>query len=332
MSSHEAVKITSSEMASLWNAYINHTHSICILEYFIAKAEDSDILNTLKNTYQKINNSKESCQQLLQSEQVPIPTAFSTHDVDVNAPRLFSDSFSLMFIKNLSRAMVASCGLMFTMSTRKDVREHFEDCLSKGTTIFNEVSDLLLEKGLYTRPPFIDPPKKSDFIEDNDYLNGIDLFSDQRYLNSIEISHVFANIEANVIASALTKGFAQTADIKEVREFMENAGQLSEGIVNSLTQFLTGSQLSAPMPSETQVFSSSHPPFSDRLMMYEITVLSAAGLTDYATSMATSMRNDLKRHYMDLINDTSKISKKAEKLMIENHWLEQPPQQDRINP
>ncbi|MFV8829592.1 DUF3231 family protein [Alkalihalobacterium sp. APHAB7] len=330
MGSHENIKFTSSEMASLWSAYINHTHSICMIEYFIAKAEDSEVLNVLKNTYQNIEQSKETCKQLLHSEQIPIPTAFSSQDVDVNAPRLFSDSFSLIYIKNLSRAMVASCGLMFTMSTRKDVRDHFEDCLSKATSVFNEVSDLLLKKGLYTRPPFIEPPKKADFIEDKDYLNGMNLLNDQRFLNAVEISHVFANIEANVIGNAITKGFGQTADKKEVREFMENASQLSGKIVNSLTQFLTGSQLPAPMPSETQVFSSTHPPFSDRLMMYEITVLSGAGLADYATSLSTSMRNDLKKHYMNLINDTMKIAKKAESIMIENHWLEQPPQQDRI--
>ncbi|UCZ54928.1 DUF3231 family protein [Bacillus shivajii] len=332
MCSHENIKLTSSEMASLWNDYMNHTHSICILDYFIAKAEDVEVLQVLKSAYQMIERMKGACKQLLQAEQVPIPIAFSSQDVDVNAPRLFSDTFSLMYVKNLSRAMVASSGLMFTMSTRKDVREHFKEFLSNATNLFDEVSDLLLEKGLYTRPPFIDPKKRSDFIEDKEYLNGIDLFSDQRFLNTIEISHIFANIEANVIGHTLTKGFAQTADIKEVRAFMENAGQLSEEIVNSLTQFLIGSQLPAPMASETQVFSSSHAPFSDRLMMYEITVLSAAGLSDYATSLATSMRNDLKRQYMDLINDTSKIAKKAERLMIDHHWLEQPPQQDRIIP
>jgi hypothetical protein len=64
--------------------------------------------------------------------------------------------------------------------------------------------------------------------------------------------------------------------------------------------------------------------------MYQITILSAAGLSDYATSLATSQRNDLKKHYMDLLVDTAKLAKKAEVLMIENRWKEQPPQQDKI--
>lgn len=330
LSSSNLARLTSAEMASLWIEYINHTHNSCMLEYFIAKAEDTEVLEVLNKTFQIIENSKGNTKRILESENVPIPIGFSSQDVDINAPRLFSDSFFLLFIKNLSKVMVVSCGMMYTMSTRKDIREHFKECLSKASIVFENVSEVLLNKGLYTRPPVIEPPKKSDFVEDKDYLNGVNIFGDQRFLNAIEISHIFGNIEANVIGNALTKGFGQTADLKEVREFMQNAGDLSEKIINSSTQFLTGSQLPAPMPSDTQVFNSSHPPFSDRLMMYQITTLTAVGLSDYATSLAASQRNDLKRHYMDLINDTVKLAKKAENLMIKNSWKEQPPQQDKI--
>jgi hypothetical protein len=330
MSSPESVKLTSSEMASLWSEYISHTHNSCVLQYFIAKAEDIEVIDVSKKTFQIVENLKDNTKQILQSENVPIPIGFGSQDVDVNAPRLFSDSFFLKYIKNLSRVMVVSCGLMYTLSTRKDIREHFKNSLLEATTVFDDVSDVLLDKGLYTRPPFIEPPKKSDFVEDKDYLNGINLFGNQRYLNAVEISHLYGNIEANVIGKALTKGFAQTADYKEVREFMQKSADLSEKIINEHTQFLTGSDLTAPLPSETQVFSSSHPPFSDKLMMYQITILSAAGLSDYATSLAASQRNDLKKHYLDLLVDTAKLAKKAESLMVENKWKEQPPQQDKI--
>jgi spore coat protein CotF len=332
MSSPENVNITSAEMASLWQGYINSTHSNCMLQYFIAKAEDPEILEVLNNALQSMEASKNACRQMLQSENVPVPTGFSNQDVNINAPRLFSDSFSLMYIKNLAKAMVVSNGLMFTASTRKDIREYFKGELAKGTTLFDHVSNVLLDKGLYVRPPFIEPSQKTDFIEDKDYLNGVDFLSDQRYLNSVEISHIFLNINANVLGSALTKAFAQTADLKPIREFMETAEKVSEEVVQSLSEFLTGSELPSPMTSDALVYSSSQSPFSDRLMMYQISVLTGVGLSDYATSLAASMRNDLKRHYMDLLEDTAKLAKRAESLMIEHHWLEQPPQQDRIKP
>lgn len=332
MSSPESVKLTSSEMASLWQGYISHTHSNCMLKYFIAKAEDNEVLNVLTKTNQSVEKIRDKTKQILALENVPIPVGFSNQDVDVNAPRLFSDSFALLYIKNLSRVMASTCSLMHTMSTRKDIRKHFKECHSEGITVFDEVSDVMLDKGLYVRPPFIDSPKKSDFIEDRDYLNGINLLDDQRFLNAIEISHIFGNVEANIVGNTITKGFGQTADKKEVRDFMEKAGKLSEKIVNTLTKFLTSSQLPSPMPSETQVFSSSQPPFSDRRMMYQLTTLTAAGLSDYATSLATSLRNDLKRQYLDFLDDAAKLGGKAQNLMIDNSWLEQPPQQDKIVP
>lgn len=332
MSSTSHAKLTSTELASLWNAYISQTHNECVLHYFIAKVEDADMATVLNNAYQTVVDLKESCKQILQSEHIPVPMGFSSQDVDVNAPRLFPDSFFLMYLKNMSRIMVAAWGLMYTLSSRKDIREHFKSCLSQSTSIFDQVSDVLLEKGIYTRPPFIDPPKKTDLIENRDYMDGKSFLKESRYLNAVEISHVFANIEANVIGHSLTQGFSQTADQKNVREFMKKASQLSEKVITDLTQFLTESKLPAPMGSETQVFSSTIPPFSDRLMMYEMSVLSSAGISDYATSLSVSMRNDLTEQYMSLLTGTSKLAKEAELIMIKNHWLEQPPQQEKITP
>ncbi|WP_223703556.1 DUF3231 family protein [Sutcliffiella deserti] len=330
MSSHKSVKITSSEMASLWQGYISHTHNICMLQYFIAKTEDPDIKITLMNALQIVEELNIDTKRLLELENVPLPTGFGSQDVDINAPRLFSDTFFMLFIKNMAKVMMSTCSIMHTMATRKDIREHYRKCLDAGRTVFDEVSDLLLAKGTYSRPPFMEPPKKSDFIENKDYLNGINLFGDQRNLNAIEVSHVFANIEANVLGNALTKAFGQTADKKELRDFFEKAGRMSEKIIRNLTKFLTSSQLPSPMGSDTQVFSSSQPAFSDRLMMYQLTTLTGTGISDYATSLALSMRNDLKRQYMDLIDDTAKLGVNAQNIMIDNSWLEQPPQQDKI--
>ncbi|WP_100372338.1 DUF3231 family protein [Bacillus sp. FJAT-45037] len=330
MSSPESIKLTSSEMASLWKQYISVTHSMCMLQYFIAKAEDNEVLTTLTNTLQKVEKIKGNTKQILELEKVQVPVGFSSQDVDVNAPRLFSDVFALLYIKNLSRIITSTSSLMHTMSTRKDIRQHFKECTSEVLTVFDEVSDVLLDKGLYVRPPYIEPPRKSDFVEDKDYLNGINLLGDQRNLNAIEISHVFGNIEANVVGNTITQAFEQTADKKEVRDFLKKAGKLSEKVITTLTKFLTSSHLPAPMPSETQVFSSSQPAFSDRLMMYQLTTLSSIGISDYATSLATSMRNDLKRQYTDFLDDTAKLGGEAQKLLIENSWLEQPPQQDKV--
>jgi spore coat protein CotF len=324
------IKLTASEMASLWDAYINNTHNVCVLKYFVSVAEDAQVADVLHKTLEIVQREVQKNKQIIQSENIPVPLGFGDQDVDINAPRLFSDTFSLMYVKSLSRVMLTSCALMYTMSARSDIRSHFKDSINQATIVFDAVSDTMLTKGIYTRPPFIEPPKKVDFIEDKDYFRGSNFLKDQRYLNAVEITHIFGNIEANVIGNTLTKAFGQTADLKKVREFMNEAGELSEKVINSCSQFLTGSNLPSPMGAETQVFSSTKSPFSDRLMMYELSLLTAAGVTDYATSLATSMRNDLRSHYMNLFSDTLKLANKAEGIMIANSWIEQPPQQDKI--
>ncbi|WP_456272582.1 DUF3231 family protein [Bacillus sp. AK031] len=122
MSDSNKVNLTSSEMASLWDAYISHTHTLCILKYFRAKAEDGEVLEILTHTYEALEKSKNECEALLQSENIPVPMGFGENDVDISAPRLFSDTFAMMYLKNLATVMMASCILMFTVSTRKDIR------------------------------------------------------------------------------------------------------------------------------------------------------------------------------------------------------------------
>ena len=182
MSTPENVKLTSAEMASLWDAYISYTHTICILKYFKEKAEDQEVVEILNSVNQSLDNSKKKLVAIFQQEKMPVPAGFSEQDVDVNAPRLFSDTFSLMYVKNLARVMLTSCALMFTVSTRKDIRELFRELFKEGTSLFDKVSDVMLAKGIYIRPPFIEPPKKNDFVESKDYLSGNNFLKDQSCL------------------------------------------------------------------------------------------------------------------------------------------------------
>ncbi|MCT2535450.1 DUF3231 family protein [Aquibacillus koreensis] len=330
MCSQKNVNLTASEIASIWQSYMSLTHCSCILKYSISIAEDMEVRNTLTKTLENMEHQTQKTKHLLEVEKIPVPVGFGIQDIDMNAPRLFSDSFSLLYFKNVARMMTSSYSLMYTMSSRKDIMDHFRVGTGEIMHVFELISNVLLDKGIYNRAPIIDSSKKVDFIENKDYVSGNNLFGDQRFLNAVEISHVFGNLEANVVGNTITKAFGQTADKKEVREFMEQAGNLSEKIISSLTKVLTSSQLPAPMPSETQIYSSTQPPFSDKFVMYQMSILTSAGVSDYATSVATSLRNDLKRFYSDVLQDTVKLGKKAETLMIKNSWLEQPPQQEKV--
>ncbi|MFA9560460.1 DUF3231 family protein [Evansella sp. AB-rgal1] len=323
------MEITASEMSALWDSYINQTHNVCVLKYFASKAEDTDLQNILNTALQKETVLVDKGLDFLKKEGVPIPIGFTDRDVNEQAPRLFSDTFAFLHLKHLASAKLSITSLYFANATKKEIRTYFKQMYEDTTEVLEVVRDVMLEKGIYRRHPTIDP-QKSDVIENKDYLSGNYFFQEDRYLNSIEISHVASNVQANTVGQALTKGYSQTADLKDVREYMKKANDLAGKVIVTLTDYLQKSDLSAPMGSGTEVYNTTEAPFSDRLMMYQMSVLTSAGITDYATSLATSMKSDLMKTYLDFLTDTSKLANKGAKLMIENHWLEQPPQQEKI--
>jgi hypothetical protein len=84
--------------------------------------------------------------------------------------------------------------------------------------------DLLLSKGLYTRPPYIHSPEIPEFA-DKDYLGS--WAGKQRPLSAIEITNITFNMNKTYLSKALSMAFAQVAADKKVRHYLKRGLDLS---------------------------------------------------------------------------------------------------------
>jgi len=60
------------------------------------------------------------------------------------------------------------------------------------------------------RPPYIEVPKETDYVDTKKYMSGLNPFSETRPLNAVEISHLYLNVMTNTIGVKLCLAFAQT--------------------------------------------------------------------------------------------------------------------------
>jgi hypothetical protein len=86
--------------------------------------------------------------------------------------------------------------------------------------------------------------------------------------------------------------------------------------------------LPTPTSWDTEVLDSQEAPFTDKLMMYHAGVATAASLGNYGGAVALSMRRDLVTHYTRLMSEAAQYAEDSAQLMIEQGWMEQPPQAD----
>ncbi|MGK9185582.1 DUF3231 family protein [Priestia filamentosa] len=318
-------QLTSAEIACIWTNYMQDSMSKCVLSYLLQTVEDDDIRPLIQWAYDISCTHIEELTTLFQKEQIPRPTGFTDEDVNVNAPRLYTDAFILNYLAHMARVGMLGYSGFTSMGARKDLKTYFIKGLRETSDLFDQSTDLLLEKGLYIRAPYISYPTKTDFVDSHKYLSGFSLFSKQRPLNAIEISHLYMNSITNHIGSKLSLSFAQVSPQEETQNWMLRGRDISQKHMRVFTRILLDSDIESPISPDVAITDTTTPPFSDKLAMFHMAMLSATGTGNYATAASASQRSDLIINYERLSLEVALYAKDGADIMIKNQWMEQPP-------
>lgn len=133
------------------------------------------------------------------------------------------------------------------------------------------------------------------------------------------------NVLINSVGTKLCLAFAQTSPKKEVQDFLLRAKEISQKHIKIFVDLLLKDNIQTPNNSDVSISYSTTQTFSDKLIMFQISQLVAAGIGNYATSAATSQRNDLVLNYERLSLEVARLAKTGADIMIKHNWLEQVP-------
>lgn len=316
------VKLTASEIGMLWTQYVQNTMTIQFLKYFSKTVEDDEIKSVVQFAEEFSSTVIEDMQGIFQEEELLVPDGFNEKDVNMEAPKLFTDAFILMFLSNMGKAGVLAYGASLSASSREDVRQLFSRCVTETTELFNRAVDVGLEKGLHVRPPQVDVPREIEYVEGKKYLSPFN----KRSLNTIEISHLFENIKTNMLGESICAAFAQTTTSNEIVAYMKKGEDISSKHIQTFSHILDKSEIHPPMASNSLITNSTSQTFSDRLIVFLMSVLSTTGQGNYSAASTASMRYDLVLNYQRLSVEVALYAKDGLDLMIKHGWLEEPPQ------
>lgn len=317
-------KLTAVEIGSLWSQYMNDSMTICTLDYFMHTVQDQDVKSICEFVLRASKERLQTIIEVFNGESIPIPLGFTQDDVDSSAPPLYSDVFLLHFLKHLSKIGLSGYGLALSLMTRSDLRKLFYGCIRFSAELNERVTQTLLFKGLFSNPPYIPIPDKVEFVKSPSFLAGF--LQEKRPLNALEIMHLYANQQTNAMGSALAMGLSQVARSKEVREFLFRGHEIAQKHVQIFNSFFIHDNLSAPATFDSEVSASTMPPFSDKLMMLQISALIATSMSNYGIALGVSTRVDLAVDYGRLMVEIAQYGEDGMHIMIKNQWFEQPPQ------
>ncbi|TYS70950.1 DUF3231 family protein [Sutcliffiella horikoshii] len=313
------------ETSTLWTLYLNNSMSACVLRYFLETVEDQQIREIIAKAYDIASTNENELKAVFWKGKYPLPMAFSENDINLKAPRLFSDTFQLSYVLQMAKIGMVTYSASLSAVSKKDIRTLYNTFLQRTIEIFDLTTDLLLEKGLYIKKPITVIPDRAYLVEEKKYFSGLNPLINKRTLNTIEVTHLSMNIETNQIGMLLCTAFSQTAVSSEVREFMVKAKQLAHSHIKAFVDLLLKDDIQAPMAADYSVTASHIPPFSDKLMMFHTSLMVAAGIGNYATASSASQRTDLALKYEKLSSESALLAKSGADIMVKNRWMEKPP-------
>jgi hypothetical protein len=208
-------------------------------------------------------------------------------------------------------------------AVRPDIDAYFKNCLRELNDYNTMIKTLLVSRGLYNRSPYIIPAKEVHFVKSTNFMSS--LFGKERPLTAMEIANLFMNFQRNALGRATMTAWSQTAQAEEVAEYMKRGKEIASKHAKVFGSTLEESDLPVPQFWDDEVTDTIVPPFSDKLLMFVTTALSALSMGFYATSMAVSSRKDIAADYVRLSAEIASFAEDGMKILIDNGWMEEPP-------
>lgn len=317
------IRLSSAEISGLWTTFIQGSMTVCLIKYFLHHLKDDEIKPLLMKSFQIYSGQIKEIKRIFSEEKIPIPDEFSDEDVNLSAPPLFYDPFSLSFVYAMSRMNMVNFSFITSSLAREDVRLFFSNCLSDALEQYNESTNLMLEKGIYDRPPMVVYPTENEYIEKMSYLTKF--IGEKRPLNVIEITDMFFNIERNYFAIVLCLGFLQVVKDKEIFEFIKEGKKISEKQITFLNDLLKEEDLMGTTSIPMEVSGSTVSPFSDKLIVSLFHALNGIDITLIGHAQALSMRADLVAFYTKTIGEIFIYSAKGFDILVKRKWIQEPP-------
>lgn len=324
MDNKKAAKLTAGELAHCWEQLMNNSMSNVILEYLTLTSELEEVKSLCSEAGSISKSAVQFFESVLRSENYPIPKGFNIKDdLNPNAPKMYTDVFILFYLNNMSKTGMSLTSMALSDSVREDIRNFFHERLKNVSSLFERTTTILLEKGVFVRPPSITSTHETNPIADRGFLGNF--FNDNRELTAREANELHKNVFMNYIGKNLLIGFIQSTSNQQLMSLLQHGKELSLNIIDKLGDILVQNDLPISMTWDTNVLDGKTSPFSDKLISYLLDQLNRDGIASYGYSAAVSIRKDLKTTYAKIIADVYQYEENIKTFRIKNEWMEKPP-------
>jgi len=223
----------------------------------------------------------------------------------------------------MAQLALTAYSLSFSQAARSDIRWLYSELVDDLKFIDEQATQALISTGLYMMPPITPSSESVNFVKRQSFLAGI--FIKKRPLTVMEIQQLFQNAQSNALGKALLTGLMQVVQLETLRDYFVRGQKMSNKYYDIFTDILRDEDIPIPSTFDGEVTASTESPFSDKLMMSQVSLLIPTGLGNYGMALSMIQRRDLAATFAKIMVEVGAYAEDGANLLINMGWLEQPP-------
>ncbi|CAM3852400.1 DUF3231 family protein [Mesobacillus thioparans] len=317
--------LTSTEVSNIWSSYLKSSMELRFFQYFFETADDEEVKKIAEKMVSFSEKSLNDLMGIFRKENLTIPLGFTEKDVRLDADKVFSDTFILYFCHDITMLSLSTYPSALPDCTRKEIRDYFQEAIKFTLEIQNEITDLMLQQGIFLKSPQVAMDHTVDLVDEMNYLNG--LFGGSRPVNAAEIANLSRVIHRARFSKMVLVTFSKLARHKDVKEHFNKGVAALKKVLDALEDVLDKENIPYSASGDFNFFEVKDSPFSDKLMLFFVnTCLGMFCFIMINQALTSSLRSDIVTKFTMVSTQMKKYYGKGLLLTITEKWLEQPPQ------
>lgn len=319
------IGLTSTEISNIWASYLKSSMELRFFQYFYETADDEEVKKIAEKMVGFSEKSLNDLKDIFRKETLTIPLGFTEKDVRLDADKVFSDTFILYICHDITMLSLSTYPSALPDCTRKEIRDYFQGAIKFAVEIQNDITDLMLQQGIFLKSPQVAMDHTVDLVDEMKYLNG--LFGGSRPVNAAEIANLSRVIHRARFSKMVLVTFSKLATHKDVKEYFTKGVDALKKVLDTLEDVLDKENIPYSASGDFNFFEVKNSPFSDKLMLFFVnTCLGMFCFTMINQALTSSLRSDIVTKFTMVSTQMKKYYGKGLLLTITEKWLEQPPQ------
>ena len=312
--------LTAAEISHLLVSYMNNTMAYHVTDAFFKQANNLEVREMLKFALEIADEEVRGAERFLTKDNRSLPEQFTKADVDFEQ-KYYSDNYVVLLKYMLAQDALPVYGLSLSTSINPEVRDFYKKILNKTAQLVDMCMTLMVKHEL-NQPMVYIPKQELHKIEQQSYLGK--LFGRNRPLVAPEVLQLQTTFQSTDIFRLILQSFCQTKS-SELSTHFERGVKMCNDQLSEIVHIFEKYELPRLKTFDSDVYTDLEAPFSDRLMLFKISMITSANASKYGAAASATLRKDIGATFVKLAGQVLLYAEDTGNLLIKHRMLDEAP-------